>query len=160
MSRIIHNLKLLGISLVFSISIAYIIRHPELLMSSVLNIQEISEVRQNHRDIAYKTTKNIFDVFLAWSWTYIGPLDIIVSHDPETIVHIDQLTGQLPYKTLESGSWFVRISFVLTTGIVAQESLFWVPFSGDINRILLEEAQLNSTWLSVGRLSSTTVHWK
>jgi hypothetical protein len=40
MSRLTHNIKLLGLALVLSICSAYIIRNPEFLMSSVLQKEE------------------------------------------------------------------------------------------------------------------------
>lgn len=64
MSRIIHNIKLLVIALVLSFCLAYIIKHPDFFVSSILNIQEIKEIEEKQRDIAYKTDNQLLDIFL------------------------------------------------------------------------------------------------
>jgi excinuclease UvrABC helicase subunit UvrB len=64
MTRIMHNLKLLLIAVVLSLSCVYIIKHPELFVSSILNLQEIQEVETKQWDIAYKTDNQILDIFL------------------------------------------------------------------------------------------------
>jgi excinuclease UvrABC helicase subunit UvrB len=67
MTRITHHLKLLVIAVVLSLSSIYIIKHPDLFVSSVLNLQEIQEVETKQWDIAYKTDNQTLDIFMPLS---------------------------------------------------------------------------------------------
>jgi len=67
MSRVLHNTKLLILSVILSLACVYIIKHPDFFVSSVLNLQEIQEVQTKQWDIAYKTDNQIVDVFMPLS---------------------------------------------------------------------------------------------
>lgn len=160
MNRLLHNLKLLGIAVVLSICSAYIIRNPEFLMSSVLNIQEIQEIEQKQRDIAYKTSGDLLDVFLPLYGEHLGLLNIRISHNPDLVIHTEQLSGQVQATYINTQSGSLDLQFTINPNIIAHESLFWIPFSWTQQDILIEEASLNNKALSVGKLSEIINHGK
>ena len=162
MARIIHNLKLLGIALVVSICCAYIIKHPDIFVSSILNLQEIQEIEEKHWDIAYKTDNQLLDVFLPMTWEQQWSLNVVIAYGPDIKVHVDQLTWQLLYSDIKEESGYISLEFNTIDAITPEESLFYIPFSGDSNHVLIEKADMtykNETrLLAIGKLSVTSVH--
>ena len=98
MIRIMHNLKLLLIAIVLSLSCVYIIKHPELFVSSILNLQEIQEAKTKQWDIAYKTDNQILDIFLPLTATYQGQIEITIAYDDsKTTIDFSKAVSQKPY---------------------------------------------------------------
>ena len=98
MNRIMHNAKLLIISIILSISCVYIIRHPDLFVSSVLNLQEIQEIETKQWDIAYKTDNQILDVFLPLTGKQQKQIHITIAYDPLAIsLDTNKTISQSPY---------------------------------------------------------------
>lgn len=163
MTRITHNLKLLVIAVILSLSCTYIIKHPELFVSSVLNLQEIQEIETKQRDIAYKTDKQTLDIFLPLTWNKQWQVTISIAYDPTDVsMNLTKSSSQSPYiiKDQQSGSFILSFSGV--SSIDPHQSLFYVPFSGAAQHVLIEDA--NTTidgiqhWLSIGKLSPTVIH--
>ncbi|MEI6426667.1 MAG: hypothetical protein WCO66_04975 [Candidatus Absconditabacteria bacterium] len=150
-----HNIKLLVIAVVLSLSCVYLIKHPGFFVSSVLNLQEIQEIETKQWDIAYKTDNQLLDVFLPLSGSQKSPVTISVAYNPSSIiVDMTKASSQAPYtiKTQQSGSF--SLEFIDISHIDPHQSLFYVPFSGTSQQILIEDA----SGLSIGKLSSTLVH--
>lgn len=164
MTRIMHNLKLLVIAVILSLSCVYIIKHPELFVSSILNLQEIQEIETKQWNIAYKTDKHILDIFLPLTWTYQGQIDITIAYDASQ-VKIDLLNAvsQKPYTITNQQSWSFVLHFVDVSHIDPHQSLFYVPFSWNSHPPLIEDAKSivdnKEIWLAIWKLSPTTTHW-
>lgn len=164
MTRIMHNLKLLLIAVVLSLSCVYIIKHPELFVSSILNLQEIQEVETKQWDIAYKTDNQILDIFLPLTWTHQGQIDLTIAYDDSKIsMDFSKAVSQKPYTLTNQQSWSFTLHFVEVSSIDPHQSLFYVPFSWDSQAPLIEDAKSivdnKQAWLSIWKLSPTIIHW-
>ena len=152
------------IAVVLSLSCVYIIKHPELFVSSILNLQEIQEVETKQWDIAYKTDNQILDIFLPLTWTYQGQIEVTIAYDDSKItIDFSKAVSQKSYTIIDQQSWTFTIHFVEVSSIDPHQSLFYVPFSWDWQAPLIENTKNivdnKQIWLAIWKLSPTTSHW-
>lgn len=157
-----HNLKLLVIALIISIWCAYVIKHPDIFVSSILNLQELQEIKDKQRDIAYKTDNQLLDVFLPTTWDHSWSLYISIAYAPTIKLQIEQFTWQTSYSGIKIDSGSLSLEFANISKINAKETLFSIPFSWNSNDILLESGTIVyknvSRSLAIGKLSITSIH--
>lgn len=146
----------------FSLAIIFLIKNPNFLQASVLNAGELSLIQKNKRDIAYKQSEWLLDIFFAPSIQKM-PITLILAHN--TSIHLDGSTfsGQCEFTILDANQE--------TTSIIldcpefdSEQSVLLIPFVGKIQDILLEEGYyIDDTIkqnLSIGNLSLPTEHSK
>ncbi len=149
------------VAIVFSVGVFFLVKHPNFLQASVLNLYEIDMIKKNNRDIAYQQNQNSLDVFFNKQQVTVHPINIILARHPDLLVNPQQITSQCPFEVISNTQDFMEIS-IDCTDFTEQNSILTIPFSGDASYILVEEWYYtkNTTKqnLSIGNLSSLSVH--
>lgn len=165
LKRIINNSTIFVISIFFAFILFYVSKDTNIFQASILWIQDIKIIQENQRDIAYKNTDWLLDIFLSnnlLSKNY-SSLDITIVYDYDTVyLKTQNISFQKQYKINSSQSWSITLSFDDLKDIKSQESFFIIPFSWSVKDILLSEAIVKN-WqskdsLSIGNLTSYTEH--
>lgn len=60
-----QNLAILFAAAVCALVIFFIVKNPDFFQASILSLEEKAFMNENHRDVAYKTTDNRFEIFIA-----------------------------------------------------------------------------------------------
>lgn len=165
LKRIINNLIIFVISIFLAFILFYVSKDTNIFQASVLWIQDIKIIEENQRDIAYKNTDWLLDVFLSDKFLSkdYSSMDITIVYDYDTVSLITQnISFQKQYKINFNQSWSITLSFADLKDIKPQESFFIIPFSWSVKDILISEAivknwQLQDS-LSIGNLTSYTEH--
>jgi len=76
---------------IFSLAIIFLVKHPDLLQASVLNATEISLIKNNQRDIAYKQNENLLDIFFSNSVSKF-PITIVLNHSNEVLFDMQNIS--------------------------------------------------------------------
>ena len=163
--RIINNTIIFVISIFLAFILFYVSKDTNIFQASILWIQDIKIIQEKQRDIAYKNTDWLLDVFLSnklLSKDY-SFLDITIVYDYDTVsLNTQNISFQKQYKINYNQSWSLTLSFDDLKDIKSQESFFIIPFSWSVKDILISEAivknwQLQDS-LSIGNLTSYTEH--
>ena len=165
LKRIINNSIIFVISIFLAFILFYVSKDTNIFQASVLWIQEIKTIQENQRDVAYKNTDWLLDIFISdkiLSKNY-SSLDITIVYDHETVfLNTQNISFQNQYKITSNQSWSITISFDDFKDIKSNESLFIIPFSWSIKDILISEAIAQTLWskdsLSIGNINSYTEH--
>ncbi|MFZ2151196.1 MAG: hypothetical protein WAZ12_02410 [Candidatus Absconditicoccaceae bacterium] len=165
LKRIINNSIIFVISIFLAFILFYLSKDTNIFQASILGIQDIKIIQENQRDIAYKNTDGLLDIFLSnnlLSKNY-SSLDITIVYDYDTVsLNIQNISFQKQYKISFNQSGSITLSFDDLKDIKSQESFFIIPFSGSVKDILISEVivkngQLQDS-LSIGNLTSYTEH--
>lgn len=165
LKRIINNSIIFVISIFLAFILFYLSKDTNIFQASILWIQDIKIIQENQRDIAYKNTDWLLDIFLSnnlLSKNY-SSLDITIVYDYDTVsLNIQNISFQKQYKISFNQSWSITLSFDDLKDIKSQESFFIIPFSWSVKDILISEVivknwQLQDS-LSIGNLTSYTEH--
>lgn len=147
---------------IFSLAIIFLVKHPDLLQASVLNATELSLIKANKRDIAYKQDEKILDLFFSSSISKF-PVTIVLSHSPEISFDMHNISWQCPFTIFDSRQEITIIS-VDCPSFDYNESILILPFDGESKDVLIEEAYYTTNWkkenFSIGNISSQTEHSK
>ena len=91
------------------------------------------------------------------SWDQQWKLNITLAYDPTISIYPATMTGQIPYTYTTQKSGFITLEFATISGIDPHQSLFYLPFSGSSEHILVEEASIENSWttrsLAIGKIS-------
>lgn len=165
LKRIINNSIIFVISIFLAFILFYVSKDTNIFQASILWIQDIKTIQENQRDVAYKNTDWLLDIFLSdkvLSKNY-SSLDITIVYDYTTVsLNTQSISIQKQYKINSNGSWSITFSFDNLIDIKSQESFLIIPFSWSIKDILISEAVVKN-WksqdsLSIGNLTSYTEH--
>ena len=165
LKRTINNLIIFIISIFFAFILFYVSRDQNIFQASVLWIQDIKIIQENQRDIAYKNTDWLLDIFLSdkfLSKNY-SSLDITIVYDYDSVyLNMQDSNFQKQYKINSNQSWSISLSFDDLKDIKSQESFLIIPFSWSVKNILISEAIVKN-WqsqdrVSIGNLTLYTEH--
>ncbi len=157
--RFFRNINIFVIALIFSLAIIFVVKHPNILQASVLNISEVTLIQQNKWDIAYKQTDWLLDIF--FSSHVKTPITIVLAHDSSIYIDWSSFSGQCAFNILDNNKETTTIT-IDCPSFLTHESILMIPFSGKQQDILLEEAfyeeNNNRKNLSIGNLSLSKEH--
>lgn len=157
--RFFRNINIFVVALIFSLAIVFLVKHPNILQASVLNVSEVTLIQQNKWDIAYKQTDWLLDIF--FSSHIQTPITIVLAHDPSIYVDWSLFSGQCAFNILDSNEETTTIT-IDCPSFLSHESILMIPFSGKQQDILLEEGFYgeinNKKNLSIGNLSLSKGH--
>jgi hypothetical protein len=80
-------------------------------VSSILNLQEIQEIQTKQRDIAYKTDNKLLDIFLPFTGSQNGELDLTIAYDPDLSIDISKTVSQISYTITKQESGLLMLHF-------------------------------------------------
>jgi len=154
-----NSMTLLGAAVLAS-GIFYVVNNPDMFTASILSLQEQEFIAEKGWDIAYKTNSGYVDIFMAENMETPENIDFMISFDKDTVT-IDpaNLSGQ-GTRTYSNPDENNIIITSIPTNIIKSESLIMLPFTGDIEDILLSEAVVDGEWLSIGSLNEIISHSK
>ena len=165
--RIFTDFKILVLSLLIAVVVFVVVKNPDLFQASVLLLEDKQTMQTNQRDIGYKNTSGVLDVFMSENVKDFSDITFSVTLDPNSVsTDLTKIDSQLPYEiTNQSADGFsIRLTVSGLTGLDYGQSLFMVPFSGTNPYILLSEgtATLNNgdtQALAIGNLvEGKTLH--
>lgn len=162
MSLIMRNIKIFLWAIVFSLALVYIIKNPSLFEASVLNLTEIETIKKNQRDLAYKTTENVVDIFVDDTFSSLSDLVVTLSFSPTVSLWLSGLSGQGAYEILSSSLESTTIKLSQLDSFDPHQSILIVPFSWNMYDVLVQEATTTVSGtvrdLSIWSLSPQTTH--
>jgi len=143
------NAKILIIALIITVWLVIINRNPDLFGASVLLMQDRQTIIDNKRDIWYKNSNNLLDVFISESLKDFEIVLFSVTYDSENILpDLNNIESQLKYEIDKQWPDWFSIKLVSSTWLDYGQSLFTIPFSGSNPYILISDgtAILNNWW--------------
>lgn len=159
-TRFFYNIGIILFAGIFSVAILFLIKHPNLLQASALNIDEIHTIKMNKRDIAYKNNNNLMDIFFDDTISQ-NPIKIMLSYDPSLYLDFSSASGQCEFIVVSSNNESTLLDINCNT-FLPEESILIIPFSWENNDILIEEAYYllgqSKENLSIGNLSLSDSH--
>lgn len=163
LSLLKRNTKIFFIAIVCSFALLYVIKNPSLFQASVLNLWEIETIKKNQRDLAYKTTGNVLDIFVDESLKNLSELTLSIAYDPLLNVAESWWTAQSAYEIISSIPGSLNVKLNQFSPIDTKQSLLIIPFSWTNMNILVQEAHAvltdgTSKDLAIGNLSQQLVH--
>lgn len=141
MRAFMKNIFILVTGIFFALALFFLTKNPDLMMWSIMTLQEKIQIEDNGRDIAYKTEKNILDVFISDQGNKtIKKLTLYVLYDDQNItIDFTELTHQWQ-SLLNNNNWELIIELVPDNMFDYTQSVLELPFNWDIDKILLSEA--------------------
>lgn len=127
-----------------------------LMTASVLDITEISQIKDSGRDIAYKAEDQIFELFWSEKLPTQWKLKLQLQYNPEKIsLKSDSLSGYLESWTTNTGTMDIVLANYKNNPL--NQHLFEIHFEGEEGQVVVAEAHfLDSNgvkhWLSIGNL--------
>lgn len=163
--RIINNSIIFVISIFLAFILFYVSKDTNIFQASVLWIQDIKTIEDNQRDIAYKNTSWLLDIFLSDKLLKknYSSLSMTIVYDYQTVsFNTQNISFQTQYQITSTQSWSITLSFEDLKDIKSQESFLIIPFSWSVKDILISEAIVKN-WalqdsLAIGNLTSYTEH--
>lgn len=134
------------------------------MQASILSLQDINLINQKRRDIAYKNSTWLIDIFISQNFLnqWYESLDLnIIFEDSNLSQNIKITEFQKEYKIdiLENK---LSLSFMDLKNIKYQESLIVISFSWSVEDALISEAFASKKWnslaLLVGNLTKIQEH--
>lgn len=138
--RIFTNVKIFILALIITIVVVIVVKNPSLFQASVLLMQDRQTMITNQRDIWYKNSSGVLDVFISEWLKNFTDISFTVTLDPQSVVvDFSKITAQLPYEISNQTQQSFDIKLTALSGIDYHQSLFMVPFSGTNTYILLSQ---------------------
>ena len=158
--RFFRNINIFLLAGIFSLAIIFLIKSPNLFQASVLNAGEIAFIKKNLRDIAFKQNDALLDIFFNTTISN-NPVTLVFAHDKSIVLPIETLSGQCPFTVIDANQEETTIT-LNCTNFDSTQSVLLLPFSGNTQDILLEEAYSlvngEKRTFSIGNLSVATQH--
>ena len=151
---------------ILAVWIFYVTNNPDMFTASILSLQEKQFIIEKWRDIGYKTNSWYVDIFMAENMETPASIDFTVLFDKDKIsINQQQLSGQGVFATINQNDNEITIRSSEIQNTNKGQSLLILPFTGEMNAILIGEAvatlidgkQKN---LSIGTLNEITSHSK
>ena len=149
-----------------ALGIFFIAKNPNILMASVLSLQEKTFIAAKWRDIAYKTNSWYVDIFMSENLETPKNIDLTISFNKDTVtIDTKNLSGQGTRTAKNPDENSVIIQSTPGQIVDKSQSIVLLPFTGEIKDILLSEAVANlndgsQKNLSIGSLNTITTHSK
>jgi len=162
--RIFTDFKILVLSLLIAVVVFVVVKNPDLFQASVLLLEDKQTMQTNQRDIWYKNTSGVLDVFISENVKDFTEILFSITLDPNSVIaDLTKIDSQLPYKILEQSadSFTIKLTTSTLTGLDYGQSLFMIPFSWDNPFILLSEGtSILNNWDSQGLAIGNLVEGK
>ena len=149
-----------------ALGIFFVTKNPNILMASVLSLQEKKFIAAKWRDIAYKTNSWYVDIFMSEKLETPKNIDISISFNKDTVtIDTKNLSWQGTRTVKNPDENNVIIQSTPEQTVDKSQSIVLLPFTGEIKDILLSEAVANlndgsQKNLSIGSLNTITTHSK
>lgn len=119
----------------------FVSQNPGFFTASILSLQEKNFIIEKWRDIAYKTNSWYVDIFMSEKLETPESIDFTISFDKDT-VSLDSLnlSGQGTRIASSPDNGSILIHSIPSKIIDKSQSLIMLPFTGNIEDILLSEA--------------------
>jgi hypothetical protein len=162
-SRIIKNLIILIIAPFIAWWLLFLFNDLSWLTASVLDIWEIQKVKEEWRDLAYKTDWWIFEVFWSEKVQSADNITIKVLYNPSRINLDTWNSSWVNYEIIEERAWSIEILLDDLKSRDYKEWWFEIPYIWDESQILLGDSwKNNKDWdnesLSIWNLNSLEEH--
>lgn len=153
----LKNLIILLLAPLGALLLFYLSRDVSGLSASVLDIMEMQRIQENGRNLAYKNTDQLFEIFLGDGLQKADQISVQVLFDPQKLSYdADSFSGKLLQRK-EKESWLLWLQIWLSQDHQKELPIFAMAFSGAEEKILLGEAKaIIEGWeqpLSVGNLN-------
>jgi len=145
LKRIFTDFKILVLALGIAVVAFVVVKNPDLFQASVLLLEDKETMQANQRDIGYKNTSGVLDVFISENVKDFTEILFSITLDPNSVtVDLTKIDSQLPYEIIDQSTdgFEIRLTTATLTGLDYGQSLFMVPFSGSNPYILLSEGSL------------------
>ncbi|MCF7835201.1 hypothetical protein K9M48_04095 [Candidatus Gracilibacteria bacterium] len=164
--KIKNNSIIFLLSIFLAFSLFYVNKNETFFQASVLSTQDINFIKQKQRDIAYKNSDGIIDIFVSEDFLSKNyeSLNISIIFDKLQASIQDNITEYQNKYKIDLSEGRVSLYFEDLRNINHQESLIVLPFSGLISDSLISDAfatkGLENYPLSVGNLTQIQEHTK
>lgn len=146
----------------FSLAILFLVKNPNLFQASVLNAGEINLIQKNNRDIAYKQSTWLLDIFFSESIKN-KEVNIILAHNPSVKIDWALFSWQCWFDIIANDQWSINIKLNCPDMLTDQSALI-IPFDGNTQDVLMEEWYYldwdQKVSLSIWNLSDSIQHGK
>lgn len=142
LTRIFTDFKILALSLLIAVVVFVVVKNPDLFQASVLLLEDRETMQANQRDIGYKNTSGVLDVFISENVQDFTEILFTVTLDPANVtVDFTKIDSQFPYEisNQKEDGFDIRVVPATLSGLDYGQSLFMIPFSWSNPYILLSE---------------------
>ncbi|MFA5748417.1 MAG: hypothetical protein WC872_04910 [Candidatus Absconditabacterales bacterium] len=151
---------------IFALALFYVSKNSDIFQASVLSIQEKEFIQKNNRDVAYKNSNNLLDIFVSSGIQDFAKIKFYIIFEPK-IINIDtnNLSGQGKFQVSDHIANSLTITISDIQGLDNNQSVLMLPFSGENKNIILAESKLylsngKEKSLSIGNLQKNQTHNK
>ena len=132
------------------------------LTASVLDIWEIQKVKDEWRDLAYKTENQTLEIFWSEKVKTAEKLEIEILYNPEKIQLFTENASWVNYEILNEEDGVLEVSLTEISDRDYKEWWFEVPYSWDEYQILVWDSRKTErderVSLSMGNLNAIEEH--
>ena len=161
-SRIYKNLIILIIAPFLAWWLLFLMNDFSWLTASVLDIWEIQKVKDEWRDLAYKTENQTLEIFWSEKVKTAEKLEIEILYNPEKIQLFTENASWVNYEILNEEEGVLDISLTEISERDYKEWWFEVPYSWDEYQVLLWDSWKTErderASLSIGNLNAIEEH--
>lgn len=160
-TKLVKNCWILVLGAVLGRGLFYLAQDWGLMTASVLDIAQLSQIKNSGRDVAYKAEDNSFELFGSQKLPTQGQLQIQLQYNPQKVsIKPDSFTGYLESVELSTG--LVDLVLAGYAQNPLDQHLFEMQFEGEEDIVLADAHFLDQkgqkVWLSVGSLSHSHHH--
>lgn len=140
------NLAIIFAAAVCALVIFFIVKNPGLFESSILSLGEKAFMNQQKRDIAYKTNKGPFEIFVAEKYkTTMTNFQGTIYFDANKVqLETGSLTGQGQFTIKQATNDSLLVTIKMSAKIDANSEIIGIPFSGEAKDIVLGESKIKT----------------
>jgi len=164
MKNIGKNIGIFLWAMVAALAIFYIVKNPDFFTASILSLQEITTIKEQWWDIAYKTDSWAIDIFVADQVTDVDTINFTINFNNETVtIDPEHMTGQSWISILGQDETSITLSISDIDWLKKNESAIILPFQWTTKDILISESKTTlhngqQKDLSVGILNQNQTH--
>lgn len=141
-----------------AIGLVYLLQNTQLLQASILSISDYTTIKENNRDMAYKTENNRIEVFC--SDTIATDIQEIKIHLVYNDVNINRpqadYQSSINIDTPVAGETYVILNNI--QDIDCTKSLIDVAFEGEYDNIIVNTITNDGKSMKIGNLNTITKH--
>lgn len=160
-NRGIKNGGILLLAPILALGLFFLAQNFSGMTASVLDLSELKTIKEQQRDLAYKTESQLFELF--WTESLRGTvLNVELLYNPDKVqVLLNEATGA-EFRVLHQESGVVQLALSPEQIRSVEEGWFQMPFSGEAHQLLLWSASQLISWtaqpLRVGNLNHYDQH--
>lgn len=118
LKRIFTDFKILILALVIAVVVFVVVKNPQLFQASVLLLEDRETMLANQRDIGYKNTSGVLDVFISEDIKNFTDIEFSVTFDSINVTpDLTNIDSQLPYEIFNQSkdSFGIRLNIATIT---------------------------------------------